>query len=145
MCVLLYSRNINGSISIGHSVQMKEEYANIKKILNRLQYHLHGWLICADLKMINFLLGQQGGYTKYPCFLCYWDSRATLEHWVIKTWPPRISLTPGDKNIKNEPLVDRNKIVFPTLHIKLGLMKQFVKPLDHTGDCFRYIFSIFPS
>ena len=32
--------------------------------------------------MVNFLLGQQRGHTKYPCFLCYWDSRANEDHWV---------------------------------------------------------------
>ena len=31
-----------------------------------------------DLKMVNFLLGQQSGFTKYPCFLCMWDSRTDL-------------------------------------------------------------------
>ena len=30
----------------------------------------------------------------------------------------------------NEPLVDRNSILLPPLHMKLGLMKQFVKALD---------------
>lgn len=28
--------------------------------------------------MVNFLLGQQGGYIKYPCFLCLWDSRIKI-------------------------------------------------------------------
>src|SRR6185436_10416008 len=144
-CVLLHNGNVYASIPIGHSVTMKEEYANIKIVLERLQYHAHGWVICVDLKMVNFLLGQQGGFTKYPCFLCYWDSRATSEHWVKKSWPPRNSLTPGDKNIINDPLVDRKKIVLPPLHIKLGLMKQFTKALDHNGDCFRYICSTFSS
>ena len=83
-CVLLHNGNKCGSIPIGHSVQMKEEYDNIKTVLERLQYHVHGWLICVDLKMVNFQLGQQGGYTKYPCFLCYWDIRATADHWVKK-------------------------------------------------------------
>ncbi|CAM1323525.1 Uncharacterised protein at_DN2338, partial [Pycnogonum litorale] len=73
-CVLLHNGNIYGSIPIGHC-KMKEEYVNIKIVLERLQYHVHGWVICVDLKMVNFLLGQQGAYTKYPCFLCYWDSR----------------------------------------------------------------------
>ena len=44
----------------------------------------------------------------------------------------------------NEPLVDRDSILLPSLHIKLGLMKQFVKALDKNGDCFRYIRSRFP-
>ena len=94
--------------------------------------------------MVNFLLGQQRGYTKYPCFLCYWDSKANEEHWVRKEWPPRNTIKPGEKNIVNNPLVDRKNIILPPLHIKLGLMKQFVKALDRSGDCFRYICSTFP-
>ena len=70
-CVLLHNRNIYGYIPIGHSVTMKEEYGNIKLILKRLKYGDHQLLICVDLKMVNFLLGQQVGYTKYPCSLCY--------------------------------------------------------------------------
>ena len=31
-------------------------------------------IIC--LQIITILLGMQAGYTKYPCFLCLWDSRA---------------------------------------------------------------------
>lgn len=45
----------------------------------------------------------------------------------------------GKKNIINDPLVPREKIIFPPLHIKLGLMKQFVKALDKNGLCFAYI------
>ena len=94
--------------------------------------------------MVNFLLRQQGGHIKYPCFLCYWDSRANEEHWVRKEWPPRNTIKPGEKNIVNNPLVDWKKIILPSLHIKLGLMKQFVKALDRSGDCFGYICSTFP-
>ena len=97
-----------------------------------------------NFKMVNFLLGQQGGYTKYPCFLCYCDSRASTQHWVKKDWPSREDLAVGDKNIINEPLVSRDRIILPPLHIKLGLMKQFVKALDKHGDCFNYIVKKFP-
>ena len=45
----------------------------------------------------------------------------------------------GKNNIINEPLVEREKIIFPPLHIKLGLMKQFVKALDKNGSCFLYL------
>ena len=41
-------------------------------------------------------------------------------------------------------MVDWKNIIFPSLHIKLGLMKQFVKALDHSGDCFGYICLTFP-
>ena len=53
-----------------------------------------------------------------------------------KDWPSRQDLAVGDKNIINEPLVNRDRIILPPLHIKLGLMKQFVKALDKDGDCF---------
>ena len=59
-------------------------------------------------------------------------------------WPQRQSLASGDKNVINDTLVVRKNIVFSPLHIKLGLMKQFVKALDHSGECFSYICSNFP-
>ena len=43
------------------------------------------------------------------------------------------------------PLVDRRKIVSPPLHIKLGLIKQFVKALCKEGNCFQYIKAAFSS
>ena len=39
----------------------------------------------------------------------------------------------------NVPLVNREKVLLPPLHIKLGLMKQFVKALDKEGECFKYL------
>ena len=53
-------------------------------------------------------------------------------------------MIPGEKNIKAQSLVERSKIVFPPLHIKSGIMKQFVKALNKDGDCFRYICKKFP-
>jgi hypothetical protein len=53
-------------------------------------------------------------------------------------------MTVGGANIINVPLVDREKIILPPLHIKLGLMKQFVKALDKDGNCFKYICRSFP-
>ena len=94
--------------------------------------------------MVNFLLGQQVGYTKYPCFHCLWDSRARDERWSRRDWPPRSTISIGTSNIINEPLVSRENIVLPPLHIKLGLMKQYVKALNKDGDCFKYMCRKFP-
>ena len=80
-----------------------------------------------DLKMIGFLLGLQSGYTKFPCFLCVWDSRAKKEHWTRKDWLVCGKLIPGSLNVLAPPLVERSKTVFPPLHLKVGIMKQFVK------------------
>ena len=36
------------------------------------------------------------------------------------------------------------KVFLPPLHIKLGLIKQFVKTLSKDGDTFKYLTSKFP-
>lgn len=95
--------------------------------------------------MVNFLLGQQSGFTKYPCFLCMWDSRDRSKHYTKKDLPVREEFVPGrSKNIVNNPPVNRDKIPFPQLHIKLGLIKQFTKVLDKDGSCFTYLCRAFP-
>lgn len=142
--VLLHNGNRYGCIPIAHSTKLKEQYENVKKVLEKICYHQHQLSVCVDLKMVNFLLGQQSGYTKNPCFICLWDSRAKQDHWKQVTWPLRKSLVVGAANIINAPLVDREKIILPPLHIKLGLMKQFVKALDKHGNCFAYICKSFP-
>jgi hypothetical protein len=43
-----------------------------------------------------------------------------------------------------KPLVDPKKILLPPLHIKLDIMKSFVKALPKTGNCFKYLFKTFP-
>ncbi|XP_076367169.1 uncharacterized protein LOC143255416 [Tachypleus tridentatus] len=143
-CVLLHNGNVYAAVPIGHSVYLREEYNDIKTVIDLLKYHEHNWTTCVDLKMVNFLLGQQRGFTKYPCYLCMWDSRAREKHWSQKEWPIRETLKAGMPNIVNDPIVSREKIIFPPLHIKLGLMKQFMKALNTDGECFQHIFSVLP-
>ena len=116
-CALLHNGNKFGSIPIGHSVTLKENYENTKLILDKLKYHEHHWLTCVDFKMVYSLLGQQGGCTKHPYILCYWNSRAKSQHWVKDVWPARNSLKRGDKNIINELLVEPEKIILPPLSL----------------------------
>ena len=94
--------------------------------------------------MMNFLLGQQTEYIKYPCLMCLWDSRAKQQHWIKKCLPTRNALKVGEENIIREPLVKREKTMLPPLHIKLGLMKQLVKALDKNGGCLKYLCRFFP-
>jgi hypothetical protein len=100
-CVVLNNSNKCGSIPIGHSTRMQEEYKAMSVLLEKIKYQEHQCVICVDLKMVNFLLGQQSGYTTYPCFLCLRDSRAKHEHWARKDWPPREYMVVGGKNIIN--------------------------------------------
>ena len=85
------------------------------------------------------LLDQHSGFTKYPCFLCEWDSRDGINRWIKRNWPIRESLTPIYRNILHPALVDRSNVILPPLHIKLGLMKQFVKALNKENACFKHI------
>ena len=91
------------------------------------------------------LLGIQFGYTKYSRFLCEWDSQDKKNHSINKLWPKRTSLTPEEKNIVNPSLVLTEKIFLPALHIKPGLMKNFVTGMDKTGRGFEYARNKFPN
>lgn len=68
-----------------------------------------------------------------------WDSRARDRHWTTIIWPARTEMISGEKNVVKRSLVSRDKILLPPMHIKLGLMKQFVKALNKDGDCFSYL------
>ena len=77
-------------------------------------------------------MGLQGRFTKQCCFLCLWDSCATVNY-ETKEWPTRNSYVPGMKNIQHIPLVNLDKVL---MHIKLELMKNFVKAMakHHLND-----------
>lgn len=45
----------------------------------------------------------------------------------------------GKANVVNEPLINRENIILPPLHIKIGLMKLSIKGLDKTGDYFKFV------
>ena len=57
-CVLFHNVNLLGAIPIVHSVYLKKRQEHIKVALDLLKYDNHKWDICADLKMVNFLLWQ---------------------------------------------------------------------------------------
>jgi len=139
--VLLHNTNELASIPIGYSVNMNEEYQSLKLVLKKIKYTEHNWQICGDLKILTILLGQQSGFTRHPCFLCLWNSRDREKHYTNYKWTARASLFPGSENILNDPLVPPTKVLLPPLHIKLGLMKQFVKTLDKEGNII-FLFAI---
>jgi len=117
----------------------------MKLLLGKIKYDEFKWKLCGDLKVVVRLLRMQLGYTKYCCFLCEWDSRDKRNHYVNKLWPKRTSLTPGEKNVVNPPLVLPEKIYLPPLHIMLGLMRNFVKTMNETGRRFEYVVNKLPN
>jgi len=137
--VLLHNANTLPSISVDHSVHNKESYENLKILMEAVSYDKFKWQICGDLKVIALLLGLQLGFTKYCCFICEWDSRARSLHYSRKDWPARKSLEPGIMNVENQPLVEPSKILLPSMHLKLGLMKNFVKAVNQEEAVFTYL------
>ena len=53
-------------------------------------------------------------------------------------------LKPSAHNVQTHPLVEPNKMLLPPIHIKLGLMKDFVKAMDREGSGFAFL-QTFPS
>ena len=97
-----------------------------------------------DLKIVNFYLGNKEDIQSIHVFYAYGISQRKDKYWEQKLWPIRKCLTVGEKNIIHQPLVEHEKIIFPPLHIKLGLTKQFVKALNVEGDCSQCICTTFP-
>jgi len=120
--ILLHNSNVLASIRLAHSTKLSESYETLKLVLEKIKYHEHEWQICCDLKVIGLLLDYKEA-TQNVRFLFEWDSRARDKYWETVHWPEREQLQPGSKNVSNVSLVDREKILLPPLHIKLGMMK----------------------
>ena len=137
--ILLHNGNRFPSVPLAHAANMKESYGSMKLLFGKIKYDEFKWKLCGDLNVVALLLGMELGHTKYCCFLCEWDSRDKKKRYVNKLWPKRTSLMPGEKNVGSPPLVHPEKIYLPPLHIKLGLMKKFVKGMDKTGRASQYV------
>lgn len=138
--VLLHNGNRQPSVPMVYSANLKESYVNIEFMLKKIAYARHQWRIVADLKVVAFLAGLSAGWPTNPCFLCLWNSRDHTMHYVQRSWPKRLVYTVlsattaaaaaaagGNRGIVRNALVDPRKIIFPPLHIKLGLFQQFIK------------------
>ena len=47
-------------------------------------------------------------------------------------------------NVENQPLVEPRKILLPSMHLKLGLMKNVVKAMNQEEAAFTYLWEKFP-
>ncbi len=116
--VVLHSGTKYPSLPLAHSEHLKEIYSSVKLLLETLNYK-YGWKVIGDFKMVAFLMGLQG-FTKNSCFVCFWDSRDRTAHCQRKHCPLKTDTTVGAHNIKHEPLVNPQKVLFPPLYIKLA-------------------------
>ena len=98
---VLHNRNSFSSFPIGRSVQMTEIHNSMDHLLFAVNHQECKWLMYGDLKVVGLVLGLQGQYTKYPCFLCFWDSRANNQHYVRQEWLLKQGLKPGSHNVQS--------------------------------------------
>ena len=47
-------------------------------------------------------------------------------------------------NVENQPLVELSEILLPSMHLKLGLMKNSVKAMNQEEAAFTYLCIKFP-
>ena len=122
-----------------HSLHNNESYENLKIVMEDINYNKFKWQICGNLKVIALLLGLRHGFTKYCCFICEWNSRAQSLHYSRQYWSAKKSLEPGIINVENQPQVEPSKILLPSMHLKLGLMKNVVKAMNQEEVAFTYL------
>lgn len=139
--VLLHKTNEKPSVPIAYSTETKETYEKLELILKSVNYNDHNWRICCDLKVVAILCGLQSGYTTHMCFLCNWNSRYKGNQYKNRSWKKRLHPKVGQMNVVREALVPPEKIMLPLLHIKLGVVKSFIKTVvnnkqnpDHALD-----------
>ena len=85
--------------------------------------------------------GYASGLLKVLLFSLFVDSLAVSQHYKQKDWGSRSTFVPSEHCLKENPLVDMNKVLLPPLHIKLGLMMNFVKALHRNGAAFQLLCS----
>ena len=123
-----------------------------KSYIQKINYTTHDWMLYGDSEVVSMHLSQYKRFTKFPCYICEWDSIIRDQHWLKKQLPVRKVLAPGEENILHNTLVDQKKIFLPPLNIMLGLIKQFLKALPKGGayfvpkggSCFKYFCTKFP-
>lgn len=116
----------------------------MRNILKLINYDLHGWVICCDLKVVAIITGLKKGFSKHQCFLCLWEGRHRELHYTDHEWQPRITHKLGENSIDHMPLVPSSKIILPPLHIKLGLIRNFIRALPREGEAMMHLKTIFP-
>jgi len=126
--VLLHNGNLLAPIPLAYSSKTEETRDSMRRILKAIKYNTHRWKVCADFKVINLLLGLLGGYPKFPCIWCLWDSRVRMRHYAPEACPPR-DCTRLDYSQVDLPLISPEDVLVPPLHVKLGLSRSLLKTI----------------
>lgn len=104
------------------------------KLLRCINYNQHQWQLCGDLMVVALLLGLQTGYTKYCCFLCERDSRAT--DWKIGHSNSHWSL--GGKVFSIHHLLNQGRFCYHSYTSNWVWWRTLSRPWTKTQAAFKY-------
>ncbi|CAH0558845.1 unnamed protein product [Brassicogethes aeneus] len=122
--VLLYENSTIKPVPVLYAIKKKENYETMGWILKTLNYSCHGWRACCDLKVVTFLLVCNLDILNNVAHLV--NSRFSGNQYKKRDWEPRTFTSLGQFNQISPPL----------MHIKLGIVKSFIKTLvkpSHPG------------
>lgn len=118
---------------------MIDTYDNMNIIIFSKRCKVLNWQICNDLKEIAMLLGLQCGFTKY-CFSNVSGATGVLLHIIIwenvSTWDCQYRYMVSIQVASQ--LADTQKVYLLPVHIKLGLMKNFIKAMEMMRKTFTF-------
>lgn len=98
LCGLIHNGNKLPSIPIVFARDPKESYVKMKKIFQAIKYRQLNLAVIADFKMLNILRGLMGGYPRFFCIYCLWNSREHDKHYRVRKWPTRpAKISKGNK------------------------------------------------
>lgn len=142
--VLVHIGNKYPSVPLLYTNQTEEDLEKIEKVLDLLEYSTYKWKLSADMKIVSVLMGLKDGYCRMQCYICKWQGRMDECHYDDDyAWEPRDCYEVNDyESVVYEPLVEQKDIIIPPLHVKLGLVKHFLKALWPRGK--DYLEHFFP-
>lgn len=136
--VLLHNGNTLPSVPIAYCKKVPEKYESMEMILNLINYAKYQWDVICDYKLINILFGLMGAASKNPCAFCLWDAKYKgSDKYTKMDWPTRPKWsenTARKNNAVKPPLIPAEKILFPPLHIKIGLVTQLFKKIFNRNE-----------
>jgi len=71
----------------------------MKILLKAVQYNVHQWNNCGDVKVTGMSMAMQADFMKFCC-LCLWDSCPAVKHYVKYGWEPRKTYKLGKDSVQ---------------------------------------------
>ena len=141
-CVLLHNGNKYPSIPLLYSPSLKETYSDVELALKIINYAQNKWRVIADFKLLNLLCGIGCASVANPCIFCEWKGTYRSNNKYLQyhqKFEQRSTFNIGVASVVAKPLINIEDVLLPPLHIKIGLVAQFVKALSSDSAAYDFI------